>query len=105
MNFVSPQKFFCILDQLSLGEIVTLILKQLPMTPWCPMYWGVKTPWCPMHQKVETPRSPRHRGVQKFDLLKIQNGPMYRGLMTTQCPMYWGVVFCFFEPSSPCNSL
>ena len=51
-----------------------------------------------------------------FDLLKIQNSPKYRGVVTPwcpkyrgvetlQCPMYWGVVFCFLEPSSPCYSL
>ena len=38
MNFVSLPKFFRFLDQLGLGEIVIWILKQLPMTPQCPMY-------------------------------------------------------------------
>ena len=63
-----------------------------------------------------TPRCPMHWGVKKFDPLKIQNGPLYlgvvtlrrpihRGVETPRCPMYRGVVFCFFEPSSPRNSL
>ena len=73
MNFLIPQKFFRILDQPGLGEIV----KQLTTTPQCPMYW-----------RVETPRGPIYWGVQKFDPLKIQNGPMYWGVKTSQCTMY-----------------
>ena len=38
-----------------------------------------------------TPQDPRHRGVENFDPLKIQNGPMYQGVMTPRCPMYRGV--------------
>ena len=79
MNFVSPQKFFRILDQPGLGEIVIWILKQLPMTPRCPRHRRVKTPW-----------GPRLRGVKKCDPLKIQNGPMFRGVATPRCPMYLG---------------
>ena len=44
------------------------------------MQRGIKTPWGPIHQ-----------GVKKFDPLKIQKGPMYRGVMTTRCPMYRGL--------------
>ena len=57
-------------------------------TPWCSKCRGIETPRCPMYQGIETPRC-----------------PMYRGVETHRCPMYRGVFFCFFEPSSPCNSL
>ena len=99
-------------------------------TPRCPMYRGVtkldplkiqkspkyqrvETPRCPRYRElglpgvlctgesrlfstlwVKTPRCPMYRGVAKLDPLKIQNSPKYQG-----------VVFCFFEPSSPCCSL
>ena len=76
-----------------------MLISICELSPHCPMYLRVATSWGPMHRRVKTPQGSIHWGVANFDPLKIQNGPMYH------CPMNGVVVFCFFEPSRPCNSL
>jgi len=43
-----------------------LNLKQIPTTPWCPMYWRVTTHWGPMHRRVKTPRGPMLQNLTRW---------------------------------------